>query len=260
MKSMNAFHRLCGILLLAACGSAAAQTTPPPKPPSFAIYSQVAREISVTSYQASTGSRLDGNTRQRIPIPEGTLDVVAVVSAGQAVRKVIPVAGIWMVAPTDEDLFDSLQSAGEGTRVEFPSDMTAAMREQGSTHLLLLTRYRATATLQQRDGREGAGQLDGLGYYVDYVTPIVRAETNETGRGFLAPYAHFRATLVDVATQRVLRTRTTTFGWVISGARAFEKGSGNPWDAMTAVEKITTLRDIFRKEVERMVPELVKAP
>lgn len=257
--------RILGALWLFACTGVAAQTATATAPatgagvPSFAIYSQLAREVSVTHFQESTGTRISNNLRQRITVPDGALDTAAVVIAGQAVRKALPTARTWLVAPTDEDLFDSLQATEPGRRVAFPDDMAKALREQGSTQLLLFTRYRADASLRALYTREGTGQIDGLGFYVDHQTPMKRSDTNETGRGFLAPYAQFRSSLVDVASQRVLRTRTSSVSDVYSAARA-QGDSTHPWDVMTSAQKMTVLRDMLKAEVERVVPELLAQP
>lgn len=231
-----------------------AQAQPPPLP-AIAVYSQLAREVSVVQFQESIGTRINNNVRQRIPVPDGALDKVVVVLAGQALRQAMPTVNPWLVAPTDEDLFDALQNASEGSKVAIADDMMAALKERGSTQLLLFTRFRAEATLRTTDSREGTGQLEGLGFYVDTSTRMKRGDTNEVGIGFLAPYAHFRSTLVDVATQRVLRTQTTTEGYVLSSARA--QGSTHAWDVMTPSQKMSTLRDMLTTEIRRVVPELM---
>ena len=231
-----------------------AQAQTPPLPV-IAVYSQVAREVSVVQFQESIGSRINNNVRQRIPVPDGGLDKVVVVLAGQALRQAMPMVNPWLVAPTDEDLFDTLQNATEGSKVAIVDDMMAALKERGSTQLLLFTRFRAEATLRAADSRLGSGQLEGLGFFVDTSTRIKRGDTNEVGVGFLAPYAHFRSTLIDVSTQRVLRTQTTTEGFVLSSARA--QGSTHPWDVMTSSEKMNTLRDMLKTEIGRAVPELM---
>lgn len=245
-------RRCIGALGLLLTLGAQAQTPPLPV---IAVYSQMAREVSVVQFQETIGTRINNNVRQRIPVPDGGLDKVVVVLAGQALRKAMPMVNPWLVAPTDDDLFDTLQNASEGSKVTIADDMLAALKEQGSTQLLLFTRFRAEAALRTANSREGTGQLEGLGFYVDTSTRMKRGDTNEVGVGFLAPYAHFRSTLVDVATQRVLRTQTTTEGYVLSSARA--QGSSHAWDVMTPSQKMNTLRDMLTTEIGRVVPELM---
>ena len=248
-------RRSFGALGLLLALGAQAQTPLAPPLPAIAVYSQVAREVSVVQFQEAIGTRINNNVRQRIPVPDGALDKVVVVLAGQALRQAMPMVNPWLVAPTDEDLFDSLQNATEGSKVAIADDMMAALKERGSTQLLLFTRFRADATLRAAYSREGTGQLEGLGFFVDNSTRTKNVDTNLVGVGFLAPYVHFRSTLVDVATQRVLRTRTTTEGYILSAADA--KGSAHPWDVMTPSQKMNTLRDMLKTEIDRVVPELM---
>jgi len=64
-----------------------------------------------------------------------------------------------------------------------------------------------------------------------------------------------RVSLVDLKTSKIMRERTITASGVVSAVRA--KGSLDPGDALTPVEKIEALRSIIRREVARVIPELV---
>ena len=255
------FFLATAALLSSLCGAAAVAQTAPPLAaamPSVAVYSQTARELSVMQFQTATGTRLNNNTRHRLPVPDSALDKAVVILAGEALKKALPFGRQWLVAPTDTDLFESLLTVGEGEPVKFADDMLAALKEQGSTQLLLFTRVRDDASLRALNGRLGTGQLEGLGFYVDTHTPVRDVDLGQLGQGFLAPYAYFRSTLVDVASQRVLRTQVSRLGYVISAARS--QGSAHPWDVMSSSQKMTTLRDMMRDEIGRVVPLLVAKP
>lgn len=249
-----------GLVALFIGSAAGAQTSGAPAAPlaTIAIYSQLGREVSVTQFQESTGGRLDNNKRQRIPVPDGALDKAVVVLAGQALRRTMPMVNPWLVAPTDEDLFDSLQTTSDGAQVNIPDDMMAALRERGASQLMLFTRFRAEASLRALFSREGTGQLEGLGFFVDTHTPTKNVETKRVGMGYLAPYVHYRGTLIDVATRRVLRTHTTTEGFILSAADS--KGSGHPWDVMSGSEKMNTLREMLTTQIGLTVPTLLAKP
>ncbi len=253
------FQRLAGALLLAASLAAAAQPAPPAATPSLAIYSQMAREVSLVRFQKATGSRLGNNLRERIPVQQGALDTVAVMAAGKVLRQSSPAAGLWLVGPTDEDLFDGLQNAAEGSKVEFPADMAAALRERGSTHLLLFTRHRADASFPIAYTSIGTGQIDGLGFYIDYQTELVRVGAGVASKGFLAPFAYFRSILVDVATPRILQSKKSTVSGVTTSSDT-KVSSINPWNALTADQKAAVLRQLVEREIARVVPLLVPKP
>ncbi|MDP2004201.1 MAG: hypothetical protein Q8K45_00855 [Rubrivivax sp.] len=242
-----------GPVLLALASSVTAQSSPR----AYAVVSEVAREVSVVIYQESTGSLIGNNMRQRIAVPEDALDKVVLVGARQALQKAEPGARIWLIAPTDTELFEGLQNATEGERVAIPADLAAALRQNGSTHLLLFTRYRSDAQLRGYKTMFGSGRLEGLGFYVDRHTPGYIPETGDHIKGFLAPYTYFRATLIDAATAKVLHTRTIAKGVAVSSSET--TAGKHAWDVWTPAQKMTSLRDMLMAEVAQVVAELAAA-
>jgi hypothetical protein len=245
------------LALGAALPGAQAQTLPLPR--SYAVISEVAREVSVVSFQPSTGSNMNQNRRQRLPVPDGAFDKVALLAAQQAIKNTAAAAGVWLLAPAESDFFDGLRSYAVGDTVKLPADLAAALQENRSSHLLLVSRHRAEAQFRFVQLTDGTGLLDGLGFYVDRSARVKNLDTRETGQGYLAPYVHVRATLIDTATSKVLNTQTTQASRVFSAGEA-KDGSGNPWEALTAAEKMATLRDMLRDEVTRLVPLVLAAP
>jgi hypothetical protein len=247
-------------LLLAACAALlvpSAQAQTPAR--SYAVISEMAREVSVVIQQDSTGSRLNNNSRQRIPVPEGALEKVALVAGEKALKKATPDAKVCLLAPADTDFFTSMQTVGEGSQVKIPDDLAAAFRERGSSHLLLFSRWRGDANLQLRDNSDGAGKLDGLGYYIDRSTRTRDTKTGLVGDGYLAPFAYFRISLIDVANGKVVGTREVQATTTISAGVA-RGGSTHPWDALTPSEKMTQLRDMLINEIDTTVPKLAAKP
>ena len=240
-----------------AVGLAAALGVSAQQPPrSFAVYSEVAREIGVVSFQESTGSRLDTNLVTRIPIPKAALDQNVQVLARQEVGKTDPGGKTWLIAPLDSDLFDPRAAYGEGSNVRLPDDLKAEMRARGLSHLLLFTRYRADAALKHASGTVGTGQLEGLGFYIDRVTPMKSKDTGVEVTGFLAPYLYVRVTLIDGASGRVLKSRRIAEGHVVANAGP-QGNVADPWAVMTPVEKVQRLSDMIMVEIGKVLPEVL---
>lgn len=238
--------------LLACSLSATAQI---PLPRAYAVVSEVARQVSVVSFQEGTGSRFNNNMRQRIDVPDGALDKVFLLGAQKALKQGTAAGDIWLLAPSDSDFFGFVQ-VSRGDSVKIPDDLLAALRERKSSHLLLFTRHRAEADLRFLDGSGGTGSLEGLGYYVDHHSPIRNLDSGRTEKGYLASFAHFRATLVDVATQKVVGSSASTANRITSVA-SLASGSSHPWATLTPAQKMAQLRDLIDQEVGRMVPELI---
>ena len=244
--------------LLAVClgwavgvGPAAAQGAPH----AYAVVSEFGRDIVITVGQTQTGTRLEANAAERLPVSNGAYDKVALISAKQALEKADAGAKVWLVAPTDGDLFDARGIYSEGSAVTIPDDLAAAMKERGSTHLLLLSRLRGEARFRTSNGSVGTGLIEGLGYYIDRETPMRNQETLVDSVGFVAPYLYMRATLVDVASGKVVATRRVNEGdvSVIRGASQV----GNVWNTITPDRKLAILRDLVKTEVGKVVPLLL---
>ena len=247
----------CARGLAAACLWLAGAAFAQPATRSYAVVSEVARQVSVVSFQESTGSRLNANLRQRIDVPDGALDKVFLLSAQKALKQATPAADIWLLAPADSDFFGLLKTT-QGNRVTIPDDLLVALRERKSTHLLVFTRHRDDADLRFLNGSDGTGQLEGLGYYVDHFSRVRLIEAKEVGVGYLASFTHFRATLIDVATSQVVGT-TVTRANIITPVAGAQSALAHPWNVLTPAQKMGQLRDLVIREVERMVPEVVGA-
>jgi hypothetical protein len=248
-------------LWMTAAPWASGQTSAAPaaQTPSYAVISELAREVSVVGAQNAVGSRIDQSQRQRLPIPDGALDKVALLAAQTALKKASAQAGVWLIAPADTDFFQPAQSFAVGETVVLPPDLSAALKENRSTHLLLMTRFRSDAEFRFSNMTESRSALEGLGLFVERVSKVTNRETGVTGIGFLAPYVFLRVTLIDTATSKVVNSRTTKASRLYSAGEA-KDGSGNPWEALTGAEKINTLRDILMREVDRLVPLVLAAP
>lgn len=235
------------------------QTATTPPAPSYAVISELAREVSVVGAQNSVGSRLDSAQRQRLAVPDGALDKVALIAAQSALKKASPQATVWLIAPADTDFFPPRQSFAVGQTVALPADLSAALKENRSTHLLLLTRFCGEAEFRFDNLTESRDMLEGVGLFVERVSRVTNRSTGITGTGFLAPFVYLRVTLIDAATSQVINTRTTKASRIFSAGEA-KDGSGNPWEALTNAEKMNTLRDILLREVDRLVPQVLVAP
>lgn len=247
----RAFAALTAAAALAAALPALAQS-----PRSFAVVSELAREVSVVTYQPAVGSILNNNAVSRIPMPQGMLDKFVLNHTRAVLAQEAPGSRVFLVSPLDADLFGNMQSASVGTRVEIPADVAEAFKSQGSTHLLLFSRHRSEAALRFKDGRGGSGSLEGLGFYIDRTVTVSSDADRQSGRGFIAPYLHARITLVDLATGRVQRTvevrESSTFANVRADAKTMDV-----WDALSPNDKVRALLELLDQEISKNLKTLL---
>ncbi len=245
--------RCFAAVLLSALSSASwAQAAPR----SYAVVSEVARQVSVVSYQPSVGKMGNNNRVQKIDVPDGALDKVFLLAAQKPLKAAPGVADVWLLAPAESDFF-GLTMISDGGRLAIPADLKAALQERKSTHLLLFSRYRADADIRFDNMTESTGPLEGLGYYIDMEMPVRQVNKKEQVYGYLAAYTHFRATLIDVASERVVKSLVTR-ATRINTAAGNDAKEQHPWQALSAGEKMAQLRDLTQREVARMVPELLQ--
>lgn len=223
----------------------------------YAIFSQSARRANVVVFQESTGTKLEANRVVRIPMPDGVLDKVVLLSARKALGRIAAGHKAWSIAPLEEDLFASLQKPAVGTTIDISPDLLKALLDQGSTHLLLFTAHRDDAKFQFDNMQSGNGKLEGPGFYVDRYSPVrlQTATAFETANGYLGVYVYLRATLIGLPKGEVLATQADT---ATRPTRASaDETSRHPWEAIDNAEKIAMLRRMLESEVERLTAAVV---
>lgn len=243
------------VALLPLAPQARAQGTPR----RVSVLSELGREILVVTYQESIGTNLDANRQQRMPVPGGAYDKAALVLAKSEILAREPQAVVKTFVPLDADVFSARQSFSVGSDSGLPADLKAALQAQGSTQLLLLTRFSAEASFKGRNNRVGSGRLEGLGFYIDNATQVDTAGTAVNGRGFLGPFAYLRGSLIDAASGRVIKSRVALRTNVVPASANAEGASTHPWDALDDRRKTRVISDLLGDALAELVPELLAA-
>jgi hypothetical protein len=236
---------LCGALVLQA------HAGPVEK---IALVSAIGDSISLVVYRPTVGSHLDQNRVQVFPVPNNEFDDTAVAAATQAVKRWAGANGTVTVVTPALEMAARASTVASG-RLQASEALKAALQDGGATHLLLFTKHRSVAMLRLRNSSPGSGMLEGLGFYIDRSLPTRRADTRERGIGFIAPYAYFKISLVDVATWEVLKSESIMASSAVSSAR--DEEGVDPWNALSAEEKVALLKRLIRTETARVVPLLL---
>ncbi|MFO1327422.1 MAG: hypothetical protein U1F56_08685 [Rubrivivax sp.] len=222
----------------------------------WAVLSEAAREIQIVIERPSIGSNLQQNLVQASPIKGGVLDRVALAAARAELKRAEPVAVLRSIEPLDTDLFDARADFARGSVPAMPSDLADALRQLGSTHLLLVTRHRTDAAFQILTGRVGNGRVEGVGFYVDNHTPVNAVDSNVVGRrGYLAPFAALRASVLALPEGRVVASRTVLQAEPVPAGEG--AGSTHPWDTLDAAQKMRALADAIEQALQQLVPALL---
>jgi hypothetical protein len=240
-----------------AAAPAAAQSAPAPV---YAVLSLIGDKLNIVIAQVQTGTRIDVNQRDSIDIESPVFDNSAVNAVTTAIRKIDPKAELSAINTRSAVLFEKHRTlfAQSGDTISMPDAIRDALKAQSATHLFLITKRRDDANAQFRDGSsDGKGRLEGLGFYLDGSMQTKVSQTGANGRGFVAPYVYIDVALIDVASSRVIKKEKITVSNPVSGGAA-EKDIGNPWAALSSAEKVRLVDLLVRREIERVVPELMK--
>jgi hypothetical protein len=226
-------------------------------PRSFAVISEFGREIRVTAFAPTTGSRLDTNQEHRLETVDGAPDKLALMQARKVIAATEAGAKVWLLAPLDTDLLDARGDFAEGSIVTLPADLADAMKQHGSTHLIAFTRYRGDAAIRVDNDTLGTGKFEGPGFYVDPHTLIEDTRTLHTTRGFLALYLYIHASLIDAGSGKVLRSHRIVATRLHSAQRP--EDTGDPWNLLSTDEKLREISQMIIDEVGKAVPLLLAA-
>ena len=231
-----------------------------PEIPTYAFLSLIGDKLEIVIAQAQTGSRIDQNRREPpLAILDPVFDNTAAMAAGEAVRKVIPRAELAILNSRSPVLFEKQRDLFDekGGVMGIPDAIRTALQNEKATHLILITKHRDEAQIQFVGTSDGAGLVEGLGFYVDGATGTRSGDTGEAGRGFIAPFVYARVTLIDVQTSKVIKRQTIKASMAISSARA-QNDLTSPWAALSSAEKVSAINRLIQREMARVVPLLLK--
>lgn len=208
----------------------------------YALMSLVADYLTVTGFEATTGSMLRLNPTERMELQTDELERVVLRAALRAVTE----SGTGKAVPMLSDdgrLYSQQDKLIDGEIARLPPFLLDNLRAQKATHLMLVTKFNGVARMRSADLDLGTGRVEGLGFYLDRVTPLRRVERGDTAIGYLAPHAYLRLSLIDIAQGKVLRSKALTASTVVSAAGT--SAGANPWDVMSSAQKIAALSELI---------------
>jgi hypothetical protein len=235
-----------------------AQPAPPAEPRVYAVISLVGDALRVVGDQATTGSAVGRNMVENIPLQFETVELAAVRAVAGSLMKADTTSKVAPVKITDPAIYAAQADFVSGDRVALPAGIVDPLRGSPVTHLVLITRYRSEAKMQTGLLRLGSGRVEGLGFYLDRDYSLRMEGTNEITVGYLAPYVYVRVSLIEMRTQKLLRTETVTDSWVYTPHG--KKTGSDPWNILSDREKVTTVSEMLEKQLVATVPKLLAQP
>jgi TPR repeat protein len=225
----------------------------------YAVLSLIGDKLSIVGYVMTTGSHADRNRHDTITLNNRELDDAATLAASNAVKRLDARAATVLLASSDPRLYELQDKLFEqqDQSIALLESVKAMIESQHATHLVLITKHRGDAQLRMAKEYVGSGMIEGVGFYLDAALRTMDSDTAAVAKGFLAPFAYIKVTLVNAKTMAVIREQNADESTTLSTARA--KGSLNPWDALTPAQKVTALQNMISKAIARVMPDVLGA-
>jgi hypothetical protein len=243
-------------LILALAGSLGAPCASAAEPRSYAILSLVGDSISTVLERLQTGSRLDQNEKQLIPIADKVFDVAAIEAANAIIKKTDPQAQTALLVTPDPGLYKA-QNAMFDSAAAHADDRTflkSLLTKRAITHLVLVTKLRADADIWLKNAPISTGKIEGLGYYMNNSIRITDLDSLNNTSGILAPFAYIKLRLIDAATLEVVKEVTEKHACPVGNFA----GTRASWDALNSAQKVEYLSQTLQDAVGKAMPRLLQ--
>lgn len=243
-----------------AATAAAGNAAPPPAPstPVYAVLSLVGDKLDVVVPAKTPDNKPAENVHEYLPVGSALFDDAAVAAAAAAVKRHVPAAELARLN-ANAVLYEKQRALFEekGDTIAMPDAIRDALREQGATHMVLITKLSDDVLKGFINAESTEGKIEGLGFYFDRSQPVYGADRNIIAYGSIAPFAWLRVAIIDVRTSRVLARQKITASTPIATASGVAEGT-SPWNALSGEQKMNAIDRLVRREVGRAVSELLK--
>jgi hypothetical protein len=241
------------LILVAAAwtGEAAADT--------YVILSLIGDHVTMVGQRRETGSRMDRNEYEVVPLAESAFDDFAVRVADATIAKARPDAGVVTLRASDPTL-QRVRDSWLDADLTGVQDVIPAVKMQlpptPDAHVLLITPYRAQPELKTEHDERGTGKVAGLGFYIDAWTRLRRSDTREGSRGFLGVFANFQLVVINLQSGKIEAHERVVIGTTYSSARAEDR---TPSNALVQAQRVKAVESLMKQGIERTLPGMLSS-
>jgi hypothetical protein len=243
------------LLATVLAGGLQAQTTAPAGP-KVALTSLVGDTMTVTVYRERTGSNIRSNAANTVKVTTPVFDVEVLKTLQESLAQALPAASVSMLrVPAAGSSGDPALLFDADGKLVPASPLVEALRQQGFTHLVAVTRHRAPNGVTLADKViVGTGHLEGIGFYIDHSISVQNVRSADSSQGIIAPHLYVRLNLIDVAAGELRATEPIAASSLVAAYR--NPAGTDPWGALTAEEKLSAVQRLIRARVGASAPLL----
>jgi len=238
---------LCAIVL------AGTTSAPDAGAEAYVILSVIGDHLTIVRQRGQTGSHLDANEYEVMPIASTGLDDFAVSTADAIIAKIRPNAGSVTIRadPATLKIKDSWLDADVSGVAEVLSGIKKQLPPLPDARLLLIAPFRDEPHLRTGNDARGSGKVSGLGFYYDYNTYF---ENLSASRGYLGVFANYQLILINLETNAVEAHERITLGSTHPAAYAPDR---QVWNALTPAQKTKALEFLLKKGIGELLPKML---
>jgi hypothetical protein len=220
---------------------------------SYSILSIVGDRLSVTGRPSPVGSP---SRETYVDLGDPAIDAAVLRAVSSAVTRIEPGVKTTLLLPRSPRLFTAQENALEesrSVRVLFDA-IRPLVGDLPGTHLILVSKLRHAARIRfNNEYFDASPRLQGAGFYIDRAQRVADASTGEGGYGFLGVFAYFKVSLIDLAGGRVPAEEEMV------ASAAYGQHGKDPWDGVSAEDKVGMLKGLIGAETGRVVARLLSA-
>jgi len=229
---------------------------------SFLVLAIIGDRLTIVAQEGKVGSHMDRNRYQVLPLADRDFDIYALQLAQDGIRNSRPSATVSLLRANDPKLYalrDSWQDTDATDVRELLSLAGDLAASAPDAHLLLIAPYQTQPEVRTDRSILGSGKVGGLGFYLDGTTRMWHLDSDgtgsgETGIGFLGVFANLQLILINLESRAIEAKQRIVVGTTVAASRAPDK---TPWNALSAAEKITTLKSLMKTGIDDSVPKLL---
>ncbi len=244
---------LVPFVVLGMMGGAGAQA-----PRSYAVLSLVGDTLTLQANRHAVGSHTDSAPKQVLAMDDQLFDQLALIAARSWIAEKQPGAKAVLMATQDKGLYRAQNEMFElpDAHQDDRDYLKSLLKDQGVSHLVLISKFRSNALVELQNANIGAGALEGLGFYVDDTLNIRDTATKDVGRGIMMPYAYVRVRLLDAQTLAVVREVTARKSRIMMQP-SVESSGMDGFNGLNGTEKAKHIRTVLDDAMAGTLPDLL---
>jgi hypothetical protein len=204
-----------------------------------------------------TGSNLDNNRYQVVATPQVPFDDAIQAAIAEAVTKKDPEAKFKGLA-FREGLpgVDAAKDAPADVARKLAAALAPVLKAGERQWIVAVLPFVTDVRLRSSARNLGRGRAGGVGYLLDRNTVII--EGDKSNSGFLGGWANFRVVLVDPSSGAIVAESLGQHGVINPVVSNVGEKAINPWDAVSADDKLEMINNVLSSELRRAMPALVE--